>query len=44
MAHMKKNGKFGWRSKKANHGSKPCKGKEKSRFNRDFRRSRGLPV
>ena len=29
MAHRKRNGKLGWRSKKANHGSLPARGKEK---------------
>jgi hypothetical protein len=29
MAHRKRNGKIGWRSKKANHGSLPTRGKEK---------------
>lgn len=40
MAHKKRNGKLGWRSKRANHGIKPRGGKEKSRFCRAFRRSR----
>ncbi len=38
MGHKRRNGKLSWRSKKANHGIKPGKGKEKSRFCRDFRR------
>ena len=42
MAHKRRNGKLGWRSKAANHGRKPHCGKEKSRFSRDFRRSRKL--
>jgi hypothetical protein len=42
MAHRKKNGILGWRTKGANHGVKPEKGKEKSRFARDFRRKRKL--
>ena len=29
MAHRKRNGKLSWRSKKANHGSMPTRGKEK---------------
>ena len=29
MAHRKRNGKLSWRSKKANHGSLPARGKEK---------------
>ncbi len=44
MAHKKKNGILGWRNKKANHGVKPEKGKEKSRFDRSFRRKRRLPA
>ena len=40
MAHRKRNGKLGWSSKRANHGRKPHAGKEKSKFDRDFRRSR----
>ena len=39
MAHMRRNGKLYWRSKRANHGAKGHCGKEKSRFSRDFRRS-----
>lgn len=42
MAHMRRNGKLGWRSKAANHGVKPHAGKEKSRFCKHFRRSRKL--
>jgi hypothetical protein len=42
MGHKRRNGKLGWRSKRANHGIKPAKGKEKSRLRRDFRRSRKL--
>lgn len=38
MGHKRRNGKQGWRNKKANHGIKPARGKEKSRFCRDFRR------
>jgi hypothetical protein len=38
MAHRKKNAKLRWRSKRANHGLKPGKGKEKSGFSRAFRR------
>ena len=29
MAHRKRNGKLSWRSKKANHGTMPTRGKEK---------------
>ena len=38
MAHKRRNGKLLWRNRRANHGSKPGRGKEKSRFCRDFRR------
>ena len=38
MAHKKRNGKMHWRNKRANHGAKPAKGREKSQFRRDFRR------
>jgi len=44
MAHRRRNGILGWRNKRANHGIKPRTGKEKSRFNRSFRRSRKLPA
>jgi len=44
MAHKKRNGILGWRNKKANHGVKPNCGKEKSRFERAFRRKRKLPA
>ncbi len=44
MGHKRSNGKLGWRNKKANHGIKPHKGLEKSRFNRQFRKKRNLPV
>jgi hypothetical protein len=40
MAHKKKNAKLQWRTKGANHGIKPGKGKEKSQFRREFRRKR----
>jgi hypothetical protein len=39
MAHKKKNAKLAWRSKRANHGAKPGRGREKSAFCRAFRRS-----
>lgn len=29
MAKQSRNGKLKWRSKKANHGRKPCRGKNK---------------
>ncbi len=38
MAHKKRNGKFLWRSKRANHGRMGCAGREKSGFCRAFRR------
>lgn len=41
MAHNKKTGKLNWRTKGANHGIKPCKGKEKSQFRRALRRKHG---
>ena len=44
MGHKRRNGKLLWRNKKANHGVKPAKGKEKSRFCRDFRRKHKRPV
>ena len=44
MGHKRRNGKLGWRNKRANHGIKPGKGKEKSRFCRTFRRVRALPA
>ncbi len=38
MAHKRRNAKLLWRHKRANRGRKPARGKEKSRFCRDFRR------
>jgi hypothetical protein len=40
MGHQKRNGKFQWRSKRANHGKLGGRGKEKSDFRR-YRRSKG---
>ncbi|HOI53746.1 MAG TPA: hypothetical protein PLP01_00695 [Phycisphaerae bacterium] len=40
MARPRRNANLVFRSKRANHGRKPCKGKLKSRFVRDRRRSR----
>ena len=37
MAHKRRNGKLLWRNRKANHGVKPSRGKEKSAFDRTFR-------
>jgi len=42
MAHKRKTGKLLWRNKRANHGIKPGKGLEKSRFCRAFRRKHKL--
>lgn len=39
MAHKRRNGKLLWRNRRANKGIKPARGKEKSRFRRDFRRT-----
>jgi len=39
MAHKRRTGKLRWKNKRANHGAKPGKGKEKSTFRRDYRRS-----
>lgn len=39
MAHKRRNSKLLWRSKRANKGVKPARGKEKSRFRREFRRT-----
>jgi len=44
MAHKRRTGRLRWRNKRANHGIKPHEGKEKSRFRRDFRRSKGADV
>ncbi len=44
MAHKRRNAKLGWRTRRANHGVKPTRGKEKSRFCRAFRRSRRSAV
>ena len=38
MAHKRRNAKLLWRNRRANKGVKPARGKEKSRFCRDFRR------
>jgi hypothetical protein len=41
MAHNRRNGRFLWRSKKANHGRMGALGAEKSSFNRQYSRKRG---
>ena len=39
MGHKRRNAKLLWRNRRANKGVKPARGKEKSRFRRDFRRT-----
>ncbi len=41
MAHKRRNARFLWRGKKANHGRLGALGAEKSAFNRQFSRKRG---